>query len=113
KYVLQPLTHRQQNLAFYEVNISNHFRNRVLHLDTGVHFDEIKFAILVHQEFYRAGVYISDLGQRGGEQVSNPVAQFRRYLSGGDSSSSFWWRRWILHSRSPRLTTLPYESAST
>ncbi|MEY2467679.1 MAG: acetyl-CoA carboxylase, biotin carboxylase subunit [Actinomycetota bacterium] len=25
----------------------------------------------------------------------------------GDSSSSFWWRRWIEHSRSPRCTTLP------
>ena len=29
----------------------------------------------------------------------------------GDSSMIFWWRRWMLHSRSPRLTTEPNESA--
>ena len=31
----------------------------------------------------------------------------------GDSSISFWWRRWIEQSRSPRWMTLPFESAST
>ena len=28
----------------------------------------------------------------------------------GDSSSSFWCRRWIEHSRSPRWTTVPWRS---
>ncbi len=28
----------------------------------------------------------------------------------GASSISFWWRRWIEHSRSPRWTTLPWWS---
>ncbi len=31
----------------------------------------------------------------------------------GASSMSFWWRRWIEHSRSPRWTTLPLLSAIT
>ena len=39
---------------------------------------------------------------------------FRRILSvsagEGDSSISFWCRRWIEHSRSPRCTTLPWWS---
>jgi pyruvate carboxylase len=36
-------------------------------------------------------------------------------LTAGDgaSSMSFWWRRWMLQSRSPRCTTLPCASAST
>ncbi len=31
----------------------------------------------------------------------------------GASSTTFWWRRWMLHSRSNRYTTLPWWSAST
>src|SRR5919204_46928 len=31
----------------------------------------------------------------------------------GDSSMSFWWRRWIEHSRSPHVRTVPWWSHST
>ncbi len=31
----------------------------------------------------------------------------------GHSSTTFWWRRWIEHSRSPRYTALPLWSAAT
>ena len=44
-----------------------------------------------------------------------PMRRRSRSLTAGDglSSISFWWRRWIEHSRSPRCTTVPLESAIT
>src|SRR4051812_28772914 len=38
---------------------------------------------------------------------------FSSTAGAGDSSISFWWRRWTEQSRSPRWMTLPCSSAST
>ena len=40
------------------------------------------------------------------------LARLRRSSAGdGDSSTSFWWRRWIEHSRSPSVSTPPVRVA--
>ena len=38
-------------------------------------------------------------------------SHFFTYNSGGDSSTTFWWRRWMLHSLSNKWTVLPKLSA--
>ena len=50
--------------------------------------------------------------------ASTAIAPMRARSSGetagdGVSSTIFWWRRWMLQSRSPRWMTFPWVSAST
>src|SRR5579883_708227 len=49
----------------------------MLHLDASVHFYEIQVAGLVHKEFDRPCVHITNLAQRRREQVANALPQFR------------------------------------
>ena len=54
----------QANLRFDQVHARDHFRDRMLHLDAGVHFDEVDRAVFIHQEFDRAGAAVADLLER-------------------------------------------------
>src|SRR5689334_5712298 len=72
--------HGDRDLRFYEVNVRHHFRDRMLHLNTRVHLDEVESPVLVHEELDRARVGISDLGQSLREDLANLVAQFGRDL---------------------------------
>ena len=57
-----------------------------------------------------AFTYPDDLARAMAEAPS--VSRASAGKSGaGASSMSFWWRRWIVQSRSPRNTTLPWVSA--
>ena len=55
----------------------------MLHLDARVHLDEIKLAVLIHQEFDGPGVDVADFGERLAEHGRQSRAQFRRHLRGG------------------------------
>ena len=47
------------DLGPYQVDAGDHLGDGVLHLDAGVHFDEVVVAVLVHQEFHGTGVDIA------------------------------------------------------
>src|SRR5581483_10405367 len=77
------LAHRQQDLAFHQVDIRHHLRDRVLHLDARIHLDEVEAAVLVHEELNRPGIDVADLGEGSAEHAANFLAQFRGDLGGG------------------------------
>ena len=51
----QRLARGDPDLLFDQVNAGNSFGNRMLHLNTGVHFHEVKFIVIVEQELDRTG----------------------------------------------------------
>src|SRR5579884_1256756 len=54
----QFLPRRDADLQVHQVEAGDHLRDRMLHLQTSVHLEEVKILILVHQEFDRAGVRV-------------------------------------------------------
>src|SRR3989338_2345164 len=64
------------NLLLPDVNAGNHFGDRVVHLDAGIHFDEVKLVVL-EQEFERARTAITDLAAGFGAAFADLVAQAR------------------------------------
>ena len=50
---------RHQDLGPDEIDAGDQLRHRVLHLDAGVHLDEVVPAVLVHQKLQGAGVHIA------------------------------------------------------
>ena len=52
---VQPLPGGDQQLRLHHVHAGNGLGDGVLHLDAGVHLDEVELAVLVHQKFDRAG----------------------------------------------------------
>ena len=104
----QPLAGGDPNLFLDDVDAGDELGDGMLDLDAGVDFEEEEVALVVEQELERAGVGV--LHGAGG--VDDRAAQLaahacRSRATDGASSSSFWWRRWIEHSRSPRWTTVP------
>ena len=63
QYILQAFAGGQQNLALHQINVGHHFGHGVLNLNARIHLDEVQAAILVHQKFDGAGVYVTDLGE--------------------------------------------------
>src|SRR6202162_260644 len=82
QHVFQTLARGQQDLAFHQVYVGYHFRDRMLHLDTGVHLDEVQSPVLIHKKFNCAGVDVSDLRESLAENFSNLVPQLGSYLGG-------------------------------
>src|SRR4030095_15050247 len=66
----QPLTRSHADLCLHNVDSCDHLGNRVLHLHTGVHFDEVELA-LFEQEFERASTAIADLAAGFGATLAN------------------------------------------
>ena len=56
-----------------EVDVGDHLGHRMLHLDAGVHFDEVEFAVLV-EEFDGADAEIFDVAHRFGDGLADLVA---------------------------------------
>jgi hypothetical protein len=80
----------------------------VLDLDARVHLEEEVLAVAREQALDRAGALVADRARGVDGDRADALAQARRRLPGdGVSSTSFWWRRWIVQSRSPRWMTLP------
>ena len=46
--VVHAFAHGEQDLALHQIHIGHHFGDGVLHLDAGVHLDEIQSSLLVH-----------------------------------------------------------------
>src|SRR5438067_10689408 len=65
------------------LNIRNHLCDRVLDLNAGIHFDEVKPSILIHEELDSAGVNVADIRQSLTENSPDIFSQFRRHLGGG------------------------------
>ena len=57
----QPLAHRDPKLPLDEIQARDHFRDGMLDLKAGVHFDEIGVAV-VGDELHRARAHIADGG---------------------------------------------------
>ena len=91
--------------------------DRVLDLQPGVHLEEeepLVGAVAVEQELDGARADVPELlGQRDGRGAHAGPGARRRRRATGASSTTFWCRRWIEHSRSPRCTTFPCASAKT
>src|SRR5690349_14656283 len=75
---LQALPHRNEHLALDQVDIGDHLGDGMLDLDTRVHLDEMKAAILVHEELDGAGIHVTNPAERGGENLSHLRAQLGR-----------------------------------
>src|ERR1017187_379727 len=79
QYVGQLLARGDHDLTLHQVHVGDHFGDRMLHLNTRIHLDEVEPAVLIHQEFDGAGIVVADLAQRFAEDVSDFLAQFRRH----------------------------------
>ena len=76
--VLQFFAGGDADLGLDQVHASDHLRDRMLHLNARVHFDEVERAVFVHQEFDRAGVACS---RSFSARPRHLPAQFRRAAS--------------------------------
>ena len=95
----------------HQVQAGDQLGDWVLHLDAGVHLDEVELAVGGQHELDGAGVDVArGPGGRHGRRA-HPLPQLRGQGLGGDSSSSFWLRRWMEQSRSPNWITCPCPSA--
>ena len=74
-FVGQFLAGSDAQLFLDQVDTGDPFGDRVFNLQPGVHFNEIKFAVLV-QEFERAGATVTDFATGIGAQATNPIALF-------------------------------------
>jgi hypothetical protein len=86
-----------------QVDAGDQLGHRVLDLKPRVHFQEVEVAVLVDDEFHRAGrLVVHGLGQRHRLLAHGLARRFASRKGEGASSTTFWFRRWIEHSRSPR-----------
>ena len=102
-----------EDLLPHEVEARDHLGDRVLHLDPGVHLEEVVRAVCGEEALHGAGGAVAD--GRGRVDGDRPMRSRSAASTAGDgvSSTSFWWRRWMVQSRSPRWITFPCASAST
>ena len=90
------------DLLLHDVDAGDHLGHRMLDLDARVHLDEVELAVLV-QELERAGAAVADLAAGLGAALADRARSARAVMPGaGASSMTFWWRRCIEQSRSPR-----------
>ena len=104
------LAGRDPQLLLDDVDAGDQLGHRVLHLDAGVHLDEVEVAVLV-EELEGAGAAVADRGAGGDQARAISSRCFAVMPGAGASSMIFWWRRCSEQSRSPRWTTLPWSSA--
>src|ERR1035437_1945160 len=71
---------RDSDLFVDEIDSGDHFGHRMLDLNPGVHFDEIKFAVLI-EELDRSSSGITEFPHRGRADVAN--FQALRSVEGG------------------------------
>src|SRR5437763_849797 len=82
-HIFHALAGSKQNLTLDQIDIRNHLCDRVLDLNAGIHFDEVKPSILIHEELDSAGVNVADIRQSLTENSPDIFSQFRRHLDGG------------------------------
>ena len=107
----QRLAGRDAQLLLDEVEARHGLGHRVLHLQAGVDLEEEERPVA-----RRAGTPPSRRwrtprsARAAGPPRPSPPGSGRVTAGDGDSSISFWCRRWTLHSRSPRWTSVPWAS---
>ena len=87
KNVVEPFAGSDAQLRLDEVDAGDGFGDRMLHLDAGVHLDEVELAVFVHQELDRARVLIADVGQRQRQRVL-PISSRILGVTCSDGASS-------------------------
>lgn len=98
----QLLAVRDPDHLFDQIDARDELRHRVLHLKARVHFEEVEILVAIDDEFHGAGARIPNgLGQRDGLLAHRLAGGFVKEGRGA-SSTTFWLRRWIEHSRSFR-----------
>ena len=76
-HVRQFFARREANLRFHQVHAGHHFRDRMLHLNARVHFDEVELARVIAQKLHGAGARIADLSQRFHHLIADSLPRFR------------------------------------
>ncbi len=66
------------DLRFDQVDARHHFRHRMLDLNAGVDFDEVKIAGLIDDEFDRAGVGVAGRFHQPHGRLAHRLPRFRR-----------------------------------
>ncbi len=81
----QGIALRDEHLGAHQVDAGDLLGDGVLHLDTGVHLDEVVVALLVHQEFHGAGGDVADaLGDLDRVLVEGVQGGLRHAPGGGE-----------------------------
>ena len=101
----QRLALGDQQLQPDQVQPGDALGDRVLDLQPGVHLQEEELAVRGEQELHRAGADVADRPAGGHRRlVQRRRAAPASTAGDGASSTIFWCRRWIEHSRSPSAT---------
>mmetsp|Transcript_22919 Transcript_22919/g.40553 ORF Transcript_22919/g.40553 Transcript_22919/m.40553 type:complete len:292 (+) Transcript_22919:1363-2238(+) len=81
--VVERLARRHLDHLLHQVHVGDHLGDRVLDLQPGVHFQEVKVAMLVHQELHSARALVVDgLGELQ-RLLAHRLAHLRRDEHGG------------------------------
>ena len=64
------------DLQAHQVEPGHQFGHRVLHLQAGVHLEEVEAAVGIHQEFHRAGVVVARRARGADRGLPHLVAHF-------------------------------------
>ena len=94
-----------------DVDAGHELGHRMLDLDSAVQLEEVEVPPVQH-ELDGACAPVADRASERDRRLAHPASQLAVEGGEGDSSSTFWWRRWIEHSRSPSAMTSPCSSAS-
>ena len=81
--VVEPLAGGDAQLRLHQVDAGDGLGDRMLHLDAGVHLDEVELAVLVHEELDGAGVLVADVGEAAAEGLADLLAHLGRDLQRG------------------------------
>ena len=69
---------RDSDLPLHQINSGHCFRDRVLHLNPGIHFHKIEISFRGIDEFHCAGIGVSDRRRRLYRRRADALALFRR-----------------------------------
>jgi hypothetical protein len=100
-------------LQCHKIESGDAFGDRMLHLESGVHLQEEELAVGGDEELDGSRADVVDRARHRAGGLAQPLAQSGVHGRDGASSTTFWCRRWIEHSRSPSAQTVPWESANT
>ena len=79
-----------KNLCLHDIHIGNHFRDRMFHLHTGIHFNEIEmFFILIHKELYRPCIEVIDILHQLDGGITDIITQLLRKRPGRRHFNNF------------------------
>ena len=110
----EPLARGDAELPRDQVEAGHQLGHAVLDLEPGVHLQEVVVAGGIEQELDGRGVVeVDGAAPPGARSRAAPRGSPRSTAGEGDSSTSFWWRRWTEQSRSPSAARPPCRSPSS